>query len=120
MEHDLGPMQETEMRLVVNAPADPGEYVLELDMVQEQIAWFGDKGSEAVRIRVSVEDSGSSHAAPRKGLAKIEMYGVARDEVVQTVTSAWGEILEIQEESGAGPEWLSFRYFVTKRKLGTA
>ena len=120
LERDLGPMEETEMRLVVNAPADPGEYVLELDMVQEQIAWFGDKGSEVVRIRVNIGDSGSSHAAPRRGLAKIEMYGVARDEVVQTVTRAGGQILDIQEESGAGPEWLSFRYFVTKRKLVAA
>lgn len=119
LEHDLGPMEETQMRLVVNTPADPGEYVLELDIVQEQIAWFGDKGSEVVRIKANIGDSGPSHAARQKGLAKIEMYGVARDEVVQTITRAGGEIRDIQEDSGAGPEWLSFRYFVTKPKLVT-
>ena len=52
---DIRPGQEVELTINVNAPANPGEYILELDMVQEQIAWFGEKGSETLRARIRVE-----------------------------------------------------------------
>ena len=52
---DLKPMEEVELSLIVNTPRKPGDYVLELDLVQEAVAWFKDKGSEATRVRVQVE-----------------------------------------------------------------
>ncbi|HZB45064.1 MAG TPA: hypothetical protein VE360_07465 [Pyrinomonadaceae bacterium] len=52
---DLWPGDEAEITLAVTAPADPGEYILEIDLVQEGIAWFKDKGSQAWRARVKVE-----------------------------------------------------------------
>ena len=33
----------------------PGEYLLELDMVQEGVSWFGLKGSPTIKLRVRVE-----------------------------------------------------------------
>src|ERR1051325_3213440 len=42
---DLKPGEETELPLLVTAPKEPGEYILEVDLLQEQVAWFGDKGS---------------------------------------------------------------------------
>jgi hypothetical protein len=39
--HDLGPGDETIVPLVVVAPAEPGEYLLELDLVHEGVRWFG-------------------------------------------------------------------------------
>ena len=51
---DLRPGEETEMTLQITAPQQPGEYTLEVDMVQEQIAWFGDKGSPTARAKVTV------------------------------------------------------------------
>ena len=42
---DLKSGEETEVPLLVTAPKDPGNYVLEVDLVQEQVAWFSDKGS---------------------------------------------------------------------------
>jgi hypothetical protein len=51
----LGPGEEVELPLVVTAPARPGEYQLELDMVQEQVAWFREKGSQPLRLKVRVE-----------------------------------------------------------------
>lgn len=38
----------------VTAPNEPGEYVLELDVVQEGVAWFGSRGSQTFRAKVSV------------------------------------------------------------------
>jgi hypothetical protein len=52
---DLGPGEELELSMVVNAPRDPGDYLLEVDLLQEGVAWFGDKGSPTVTLPVRVE-----------------------------------------------------------------
>ncbi|MCA1593940.1 MAG: hypothetical protein LC754_15075 [Acidobacteria bacterium] len=52
---DLAPGQESELTYNVNAPARPGDYVLELDMLQEGVSWFGLKGSPTTKLRVRVE-----------------------------------------------------------------
>lgn len=52
--HDLKPGEETEVPLLVTAPKDPGDYILDLDLVQEQVAWFHEKGSPSARAKVSV------------------------------------------------------------------
>ena len=51
---DLKPGEETEVPLLVTAPAEPGDYTLEVDLVQEQVSWFGDKGSPTARAKVTV------------------------------------------------------------------
>ena len=51
----LAPGEEVDLPLVVTAPASPGDYQLELDMVQEQVAWFREKGSQPLRLKVRVE-----------------------------------------------------------------
>ncbi len=51
---DLKPGEETEVPLVVTAPKEPGDYLLEVDLVQEQVAWFSDKGSPTARAKVTV------------------------------------------------------------------
>ncbi|HVF43950.1 MAG TPA: hypothetical protein VM936_13095 [Pyrinomonadaceae bacterium] len=51
---DLKPGEETEVPLLVTAPKEPGEYVLEVDLVQEQVGWFSDKGSQTARAKVTV------------------------------------------------------------------
>ncbi|HWN10807.1 MAG TPA: hypothetical protein VNO50_16325 [Pyrinomonadaceae bacterium] len=51
---DLKPGEETEVPLVVTAPKEPGEYLLEVDAVQEQVAWFRDKGSPTARTKITV------------------------------------------------------------------
>src|SRR4051794_25575263 len=51
---DLAPAEETEVPLVVTAPREPGDYTLEIDIVQEQVAWFSDKGSPTAKTKITV------------------------------------------------------------------
>lgn len=52
---DLRPAEEVQLKLTVNAPKKPGSYLLEVDVLQEGVAWFGTRGSRTVRIPVKVE-----------------------------------------------------------------
>jgi 4-amino-4-deoxy-L-arabinose transferase-like glycosyltransferase len=52
---DLAPGEETEITFNVNAPRRPGDYLLELDMLQESVSWFALKGSKTLRVPVKVE-----------------------------------------------------------------
>jgi dolichyl-phosphate-mannose-protein mannosyltransferase len=51
----LDPGESVDLKLVVNAPRNPGNYILELDMLQESVSWFGLKGSATARLPVRVE-----------------------------------------------------------------
>ena len=52
---DLWPGKAADIRLQITAPVQAGEYILEIDLVQEGVAWFKDKGSQTWRGRVKVE-----------------------------------------------------------------
>jgi hypothetical protein len=52
--YDLAPGEEIEVPLTVTAPIEAGSYVLEIDMVQEGVAWFASKGSKPLRTIVKV------------------------------------------------------------------
>jgi hypothetical protein len=52
---DLLPGQEAEFSFTINAPSSPGQYVLEIDALQENVSWFGLKGSKTLRLPVLVE-----------------------------------------------------------------
>jgi hypothetical protein len=55
IQRELPPGEEEELPLVVTAPKEPGEYTLEIDLLQEQVSWFKDKGSETYKVKVKVE-----------------------------------------------------------------
>lgn len=52
---DLQPGESRETELTINAPKEPGEYTLEVDVLQEGVSWFALKGSKTARTRVRVE-----------------------------------------------------------------
>jgi 4-amino-4-deoxy-L-arabinose transferase-like glycosyltransferase len=52
---DLLPGQEAEFSFTINAPRDAGQYILEVDVLQENVSWFGLKGSKTLRLPVTVE-----------------------------------------------------------------
>ena len=51
---DLRPNEELEVPLTITAPTTPGNYILEVDLVQEQVSWFHEKGSPTARTNVTV------------------------------------------------------------------
>ena len=52
---NLKPGEQTELAIVVNAPKIPGDYLLELDMLQEGVSWFGLHGSPTLQVPIRVE-----------------------------------------------------------------
>ena len=61
--HDLPPGGRTNVMLVVTAPETDGAYILELDVVQEDVVWFGDRGSTTLRVPFVV---GNGLTQPRR------------------------------------------------------
>ena len=53
---DLEPGDVSGWDLEVMPPPTPGDYLLELDLVQEGVARFSDRGSNTLRRPVRVED----------------------------------------------------------------
>jgi 4-amino-4-deoxy-L-arabinose transferase-like glycosyltransferase len=52
---DLLPGHEAEFSFTINAPKATGQYILEVDVLQENVSWFGLKGSNTLRLPVNVE-----------------------------------------------------------------
>ncbi len=59
--YDLPPGASTRMSLALQAPTHSGEYRIELDVLQEGVCWFGDRGSARAHIacRVDGHETGS-------------------------------------------------------------
>ena len=53
--NDMMPGSSVTLDLKILAPSKPGNYVLRLSMLQEQIAWFIDKGAEPLVFKVEVK-----------------------------------------------------------------
>jgi len=51
----FAPSEEIELSLTVTAPKQPGNYLLELDLVQERVTWFAQKGSQKTIVKVEVK-----------------------------------------------------------------
>jgi ubiquinone/menaquinone biosynthesis C-methylase UbiE len=118
----LGPGEQIELRLAVETPREPGDYILEFDMVQEFVAWFADKGSDVARIPVSILPESVRVFGPAKPVEQssaepiIEMYGVPKQEVLDIIATSGGLVVDLQEDLNAGAEWTSFRYCVKKER----
>jgi hypothetical protein len=52
---NLRPGEAVELDLVVNAPKLAGNYILELDMLQEGVSWFASQVSPTVRLPMKIE-----------------------------------------------------------------
>lgn len=52
---DLRPAETVELPMTITAPSSPGIYILQLDAIQEGVAWFGDRGSPTLNLKIKVE-----------------------------------------------------------------
>ncbi len=112
--HALAPGQQTDVTLTATAPTKPGDYLLELDLVQEAVAWFADKGSPTARVPVRVISSGAGAPAVSGDSPRMEMHGVPRSEVEALMCDAGGTVADVTD--GHCPGWESWRYWVVKNR----
>jgi SAM-dependent methyltransferase len=59
------PGERCTIELQIRAPAPPGNYLLEIDVVHEGIAWFADRGSAAVRLPVEICEHARTEASDK-------------------------------------------------------
>jgi SAM-dependent methyltransferase len=111
--NDIASGEEARLVFSVKAPQRSGDYLLELDLVQEQVTWFAEKNSKTARIPVRVQETEETGVEKAIFSPKMEMYGVRKDQVVSLVEEAGGRIL-VAEEDFYAPGWHGFRYYVTK------
>jgi hypothetical protein len=53
--HDLRPGETVTIPLTINAPRTRGNYILEIDMLQEDVSWFALRGSRTLRVPVTIQ-----------------------------------------------------------------
>ncbi|MCP3963689.1 MAG: class I SAM-dependent methyltransferase [bacterium] len=129
----LGPGEATEVDLTVTAPAHGGDHLLELDLVQEDLSWFRDKGGATTRIPVRVHGDEPRLAPawrrlaarisaglgrggrPAGGKTPFEMHNVSVGAVAGAVRGAGGELLAMQRDGTMRDGWPSYFYFLTRR-----
>jgi SAM-dependent methyltransferase len=110
------------LELQVTAPQRPGDHRLALDLVEELICWFGDRGSETAELPVRVQKGRFTREA-RTGPTSSDgaepalfgMYGLARERVLAAVAESTGEAVDVVAYDVGGDEWDGFRYFIVKR-----
>jgi len=114
---DLAAGQSVDVELDVRAPQVSGSYDLEIDLVQEGVAWFADRGSSIASVPVAVRPSrrlfrgGAAKAdADNTSGAIMEMHGIPADTVRAWVAESGGEMLALSEFNAvvggkAPPDW---------------
>jgi SAM-dependent methyltransferase len=126
------PGEAVELVLEIIVPQIPGYYVLELDLVEEGVSWFGPKGSRTTRLVVEAHDSNSPTQEPplatmttnirqqsraTENLGHVaecfSMYCIPRARVLEVMRRADG-YLEYIHPTDCAPGFLSYFYFARK------
>jgi SAM-dependent methyltransferase len=133
----LAPGGRCEVELAVHAPAEPGDHILEIDLVQERVCWFAEKGSRTARLPVVtagpaiVTDASPVATEPldnpprasllhrllrplRRGTPTFEMHVVPRADVEAAIVRSGGTLLHAIDDGAAGYRWLSYTYLARK------
>lgn len=122
----LAPGEQVQMELIITAPAQSGDYQVELDLVQEMICWFKDRGSQTTRVQVQsrlhplkkIQQAIGALFARSKPAPEappvMEMHCIHRDEVVRLVEEHGGQVAHILNDTYCGKGWISYTYIATK------
>lgn len=130
--------------LKLMTPPQSGDYLCEIDLVHESVAWFKDKGGLSLRfpLRVRAPTSADSAAErldhlggaslpdfPREadtGRIRLDlpdmshdpgnfpMFGIPREQVVEFFLSKGAELLRVEDDDHGAPEWAGYLYIVRK------
>ncbi len=118
--HDLPPGEAAEVELEVRTPDVPGRYLLDVDLVQEGVAWFAQHGSPTVHwtVQVAHEQTGGQPAGEVPTLAGsarplMEMHGVPAAEVTRWVEESGGRVIRAWSLQHI-PDWSSRLYVATR------
>ena len=60
--HDLTPGESVTLDMAIVAPEKPGRYVLEVTLVQEEVAWFPELDGDQISVPVRVVKAGAQKA----------------------------------------------------------
>lgn len=127
----LAPGETTTVTLEVTAPPRGGRYRLEVDVVEEGVSWFADRGSPTAVAEVRVLPRRLRRlcrrllawrdptVVPLGFVPTIELYGVPRATVEGVVAAAGGEVVEVADDPCVGSGWVSYRYVVRKSAVGS-
>jgi len=130
----LQPANTAALSLEVTAPPVPGRCLLELDIVQEGVAWFGSKGSPTLLLPVEVGDIppepqsaratnepptvAARNVAPcptsSRAFEGFSMHCIPRSEVLHVLREAGGQLEYIEPSPLSGPGFQAYMYFVRK------
>jgi ubiquinone/menaquinone biosynthesis C-methylase UbiE len=140
----VAPGESVNVSLTVQAPDNPGRYVLEIDLVQEHVSWFAAYGSPTLRLPIRVvgerreqqlpelpaqapfvvrmrERAGGKTPLLRRLLRRLQgatptfdMHVVPRAEVERIVQESGGRVIRAVDDNAAGPGWLSYSYICGK------
>jgi SAM-dependent methyltransferase len=123
--HDVPPGGDIELSFSIRAPLVDGACFLELDMVQEGVAWFKQRGSVTVVTPVQVVGGQPVPASlPAAGPAAtegavtqpvMELHGIPKPQVIALLREAGGRVIDVQRYDVCGPYWNSYRYCVAKK-----
>jgi SAM-dependent methyltransferase len=125
---DVEPGGVVELAIDVCVPDRLGACILELDLLQEGVSWFAEKGSGTRKLAGVIVPGLPRLRALRERLARrerperspagdgprMEMHAVNRAEVVELVERSGGRVVSVDESAAAGASWIGFRYCVTK------
>ena len=102
------------LALEMQAPTEPGAYLLELDLVIEGVAWFADRGSPTATIPVQVVPRTDVDPTEEPELLPVmEIHGIARADVEETLRAGGLEIVTVRETDKAAG-WRDYWYVATK------
>jgi SAM-dependent methyltransferase len=126
---DVPPGGEAQIDLEVTAPGERGRYLLELDLVQQDVAWFSERRKLSRRrtrtalVEVDVGDTfeppllhpeGVASDGPEEG-PRMEMHAIPRSSVLETLDAGGVVVLRVKRDDASGPGWRSLRYTATRR-----
>lgn len=68
----IAPRESSEVPLVFRLPSTPGQYLLKIDLLQEQVCWFEQRGSRPLVLDLEATDEVADSLSPGMLVARID------------------------------------------------